>query len=100
MTVSPIARQRLLKRIDASATDSPVFGLASVRSQKLPFPRSPALCGATMVSADTGTVISAVWPTVAPTNPGGLTPMMVAGAPLSSTVSPIARGLRTNCRSQ
>ena len=50
--------------------------------------------GSSHAMALTGMVMSATAPTLAPTKPRGLTPTIVAGTPLMSSVSPTACGLR------
>jgi hypothetical protein len=44
--------------------------------------------------------MSAIDPTLAPTNPRGLTPTIVTGAPLRRTTSPIAETDREKRRDQ
>ena len=96
MTESPIRDHATARRALACAIDTSGAGLASTTSRKFPGVMISAIIRFTLLNAAMAIVRSAVDPTVAPTKPGGLTPTMVTGAPLTSSVSPTILGLRRN----
>jgi hypothetical protein len=92
--------QTTARRARACPAVTPGFGRAKTRSHQLPMFRRLACSGNTRGRIATGSVMSAVCPTLMPVNPGGLTPTIVTVTPSTASVRPMTSGRRPNARRQ